>query len=318
MEDLLDELNQAKFFSKLDLRAGYHQIRMKVGVIPKTAFKTHHGHFEFLVMPFGLTNAPATFQSLMNRIFEPHLRKFILVFFDDILVYSPTFDQHLAHLKTTLDILKTHQLFVKESKCAFAQRQVEYLGHLISNGRVSTDPRKVEAMLSWPRPISLKALRGFLGLTGYYRRFVQNYGIISKPLTNLLKKGGFNWGKEAEEAFKNLKGAMSRVPVLGLPDFEKPFTLEMDASGIGVGAVLTQEGRPLAFLSQVLSPKHLGLSIYENELLVVLMAVDRWRHYLEGNKFIIKTDHESLKFLLQQKLQTQLQKKGMTKLMGLD
>ncbi|XP_052203128.1 uncharacterized protein LOC127808594 [Diospyros lotus] len=302
VEDLLNKLNHAKFFSKLDLRAGYHQIRMKIEDIPKTAFKTHHGHFEFLVMPFGLTNAPATFQSLMNRIFEPYLRKFILVFFDDILVYSPTFDQHLAHLKITLEILRTHQLFIKESKCAFAQRQVEYLGHLISDGEVSTDPRKVEAMLSWPRPTSLKALRGFLGLTGYYRRFVQNYGIISKPLTNLLKKGGFNRGQEAEEAFENLKGAMSRVPVLGLPDFDKPFTLETDASGTGVGAVLAQEGRPLAFLSQVLSPKHLGLSIYEKELLAVLMAVDRWRHYLEGNKFIIKTDHESLKFLLQQKL----------------
>ena len=159
-------------------------------------------------------------------------------------------------------------------------------------------------MVSWSRPTTMKALRGFLGLIGYYRKFVQNYGVISKPKTDLLKKGGFNWGSKVEEAFENLKGAMSKVSVLGLPDFDKPFILETSTSGTRVGAVLVQEGRPLAFLSQVLSPKHLRLSIYEKEFLTILMVVDRWRHYLEGNRFIIKLDHESLKLLLLQKLQT--------------
>lgn len=164
----------------------------------------------------------------------------------------------------------------------------------------------------------MKGLRGFLGLTGYYRRFVKGYGIISRPLTNLLKKDGFRWDAATEEAFCKLKQAMSEVPTLRLPDFNKQFILEIDASNNGIGAVLVQEGKPIAFLSQALAPRYLRLSIYEKELLAVLMAVERCRHYLEGGSFVIKTNHESLKFLLQQKLQTQLQRKGMTKLMGLN
>ena len=190
--------------------------------------------------------------------------------------------------------------------------QVEYLGHIISGEGVRTDPKKVEAMVNWPKPMNLKALRGFLSLTGYYRQFVKGYGIISRPLTNLLKKGNFKCDEEAEAAFEKLKEAVSTVPALGLLDFNEPFILETDACGVSVRAVLMQKGRPLAFLSQALSARHLGLSIYEKEFLAVLMAVERWRHYLEGGKFIIKTDHESLQFLLQHKLQTQLQKRGMT------
>jgi len=162
VEDLMDELHNAKYFSKLDLRLGYHQIKIKSEDIHKIAFRTHHGHFEFLVIPFGLTNAPVTFQSLMNQIFESYLRKFILVFFDDILVYSPTLDQHMTHLRTTFEVLRANQLFIKRSKCAFVQGQVEYLGHLISGEGVSTNPRKVEAMLAWPKPITIRALRGSL------------------------------------------------------------------------------------------------------------------------------------------------------------
>lgn len=210
--------------------------------ITKTTFRTHQGHYEFLVMPFALTNAPTTFQSLINQIFEPHLRNFILVFFDEILVYSHTFEQHLTHLKAIFEILRVNQLYLKRSKCSFAQRGVEYLKYIISSQVVSTNPKKVVAMQLWPRPTTLKALRGFLGLTRYYRKFVRNYGVISRPLTQLLKKEGFKWGPQAKAAFEQLKQAMSEALVLGLPDFNKTFVLEINACDNGVGAVLMQEG----------------------------------------------------------------------------
>ncbi|CAL1379503.1 unnamed protein product [Linum trigynum] len=318
IEDLMDELHGAIIFSKLDLRAGYHQIRMKPEDQYKTAFRTQQGHYEFRVMPFGLTNAPATFQALMNHVFARHLRKFILVFFDDILVYSSSAEEHEQHLTITLQLLRQHQLYAKESKCSFGQSQVEYLGHIISGDGVSTDPGKIEAMRNWPRPQSIKGLRGFLGLTGYYRKFVKHYGDISQPLTELLCKNGFVWNAAAEEAFAALKTAMMTAHVLALPDFSRPFVLETNACGVGVGAVLSQGGRPLAYFSKALCVKNQGLSTYEKEYLAVLLAVDHWRHYLEGRTFTILTDHESLKFLMGQKVHTAIHKKGLVKLMGLD
>ncbi|KAJ1702741.1 hypothetical protein LUZ63_002520 [Rhynchospora breviuscula] len=318
IEDLLDELHGSKVFSKIDLRSGYYQIRMRQEDIPKTAFRTHEGHYEYTVMPFGLTNAPATFQALMNQVFKSYLRKFVLVFFDDILVYSPDSRQHTQHLSAVFELMRIHQLYAKRSKCAFGLSEVEYLGHVISYQGVATDSKKIEAMASWPRPKNVRDLRGFLGLTGYYRKFIKHYGVISKPLTDQLKKNSFKWNEKTEEAFHKLKQAMMQAPVLAMPDFDKPFTVETDACDKGIGAVLMQDNRPLAFISKSLGAKSMGLSTYEKELLALLTAVSKWRHYLMGGTFIIKTDQISLKYLLEQRVHTTMQHKGLCKLLGLD
>lgn len=204
IEDLIDELSGAKKKStKLNLRYGYHQIGMGEKDIHKTAFITHFGHFEYLVMPFGLANAPGTFQALMNGVFSPFLRKHTLVFFVDILVFSETLEEHLQHLEKVLSVLQKEQLCVKLSKCQFAVSQVEYLGHIISGEGVSTDPNKVPAVAEWPTPTTVTQLRGFLGLCGYYRRFVKDFGLIARPLHDALKKDSFVWTQPQEIAFKS-------------------------------------------------------------------------------------------------------------------
>ncbi|XP_035542078.1 uncharacterized protein K02A2.6-like [Juglans regia] len=309
IDELLDELAGSVVFSKLDLRSGYHQVRVAVDGIPKTAFQTHEGHYEFLVMPFGLTNAPATFQGLMNDVFKPFLRKFVLVFFYDILVYSRSRREHLNHLKQVLSLLEQNSLFAKRSKCRFVVGEIEYLGHVINANGVMVDPSKIATMLEWPEPKNVKALRGFLGLTGYYRKFIKGYGTIAALLTELLKKNSFEWNGKAKKAFEELKQAVSQPPVLRLPDFNSPFTIECDACGTGLGDVLMQAGQPISYMSKGLKGKALLLSTYEKELLALVTAVQKWRTYLLGQVFIIKTDQEALKYLLEQRIGTEMQQK---------
>lgn len=273
VEELLDELKGARYFTKLDLRLGYHQVWMHANDIEKTAFRTHEGHFEFLVMPFGLTNAPATFQSLMNTVLRPFLRKFVLVFFDDILICSPNWSSHLQNLNAVFAALREHQLRLKHSKCSFAQPTVAYLGHIISAAGIVVDQDKIDAVTSWPQPRSVWGLHGFLGLAGYYRRFVQGYATIAAPLTELFKHDGFKWTDEAAAAFDALKGALSSSPVLQLPAFDQPFLVDCDASGSGFGAVLHQGDGALAFFSRPFAARHLKLAAYERELIGLVQAV---------------------------------------------
>jgi len=224
-------------------------------------------------MPFGLTNAPSTFQALMNEILRSYLRKFALVFFYNILIYSRSKEDHGTHVRAVLSLLAENKLLINKKRCSFGQSQLEYLGHIISGEGVAADPQKLEVMRSWPTPSDVKSLRGFLGLTGYYKRFVQNYGRIARPLYNLLKKDGFKWNEEAEEATRKLKIAMAEIPILTISDFTQPFTVETDASNKGLGVVLMQQGRPLAFLSQSLSNRAQKKSVYERELMAIVLAI---------------------------------------------
>lgn len=272
IDELLDELGGASRFSKLDLRQGFHQIRMEPADIPKTAFLTHHGHYEFKVMPFGLCNAPSTFQATMNDLFTPFLRKFVTVFFDDILIYSGSLSDHITHLEQVFMKLQEGEFFLKGSKCLLCQRQLEYLGHIVSPKGVEPDQSKIQSILDWPVPSSVRALRGFLGLTGSYRFFIKGYASIASPLTDLLKKGHFVWTLEAQLAFDKL----TEAPVLVLPDFSLPFTLETDASGVAMGVVLIQKGHPIAFFSKLFCPWLLRSSTYVRKLHAITTAVKKW------------------------------------------
>ena len=235
-------------------------------------------------------------------LFRSYIRKFILVFFDDILIYSKSQEEHAQHLKLALEVLRQHNLYLRLNKCTFVTPQVTYLGYVISAQGVSTNPEKIQDILNWPVPTSATKLRGVLGVTGYYRRFINNYGIICRPLFDALKKDAFCWGPEQDAAFNKLKLAMTTCPVLALPNFSLPFIIEADGCASGIGDVLMQQGHPLAFMSKGLGPKAAAQSVYEKEAIAILETLKKWRHYLLGNKLIIKTDHESLKHMTTQRL----------------
>ena len=247
----MDELGGVTWFSKLDLMQGYHQILMKDSDTSKTAFRTDHGHYEFRVIPFGLCNAPSS-QETMNRLLQPYLCKYIIVFFNDILIYSRTLVEHLKHLETAFLVLMDGKFTLKLSKCSFAQKQIEYLGHIVSGKGVQPIPDKVQAIQQWPQLCIARALRGFLGVAGFYRRFIRGYTTMVAPVSRLLTKENFVWSPEADAAFQTLKDAVTKSLV---PDFTKPFMVETDASGAGMGAVLSQEGHPIAFFSKQFCPK---------------------------------------------------------------
>lgn len=236
----------------------------------------------------------------MDKVFRPYLKKFVLVFFDDILVYSKDLEDQLKHLEIVLTVLKDNELYANGNKCQFAIERIAYLGHLVSGKGVEGNLEKLRAMLEWPVPTTMKEVCGFLGLTGYYWRFVQHYGSIVAPLMQVLKQGNFEWDEEAQKAFETLKKAMMSFPMLALPDFNCPFEVEIDASGCGVGVVLAQKRKPIDYFSHTLSLRDQGKLVYERELMAVVMAIRRWRPYLMGRRFVVRRDQRALKYLLEE------------------
>lgn len=302
LEDMLDELSGSKVFSKIDLRSGYHQIRIRPGDEWKTAFKSKDGLFEWMVMPFGLSNAPSTFMRLMNQVLRPFIGSFVVVYFDDILIYSKTKDEHMEHLKQVLQVLQENQLYINLKKCTFSTNKLLFLGFVIGEEGIQVDQEKVSAIRDWPVPKSVTEIRSFHGLATFYRRFVRDFSTITAPITECLKKGKFHWGSEQEESFALIKERLCTAPVLALPDFDKVFQVECDASGVGIGAVLSQEKRPIAFFSEKLSEARQKWSTYDQEFYAVFRALRQWEHYLVQREFVLFTDHQALKYLHSQKV----------------
>ncbi|KAA0040695.1 pol protein [Cucumis melo var. makuwa] len=302
IDDLFDQLQGATVFSEIDLRSGYHQLRIKDEDVPKTAFRSRYGHYEFIVMSFGLTNAPAVFMDLMNRVFREFLDTFVIVFIDDILIYSKTEAEHEEHLRMVLQTLWDNKLYAKFSKCEFWLKQVSFLGHVVSKAGVSVDPAKIEAVTGWARPSTVSEVRSFLGLAGYYRQFVENFSRIATPLTQLTRKGApFVWSKACEDSFQNLKQKLVTAPVLTVRDGSGSFVIYSDASKKGLGCVLMQQGKVVAYASRQLKSHEQNYPTHDLELAAVVFALKIWRHYLYGEKIQIFTDHKSLKYFFTQK-----------------
>ena len=308
IDELLDRLVGAKYFTKIDLRSGYHQVRIAEQDIPKTAFNTRYGHYEFLVLPFGLCNAPATFMYLMNELFKKHLDAFVIVYIDDILIYSKTKEEHEIHVRKVLDILRENQLYAKKEKCEMFRTEVSFLGHRISGAGIAMEKEKIQSILSWPIPNDVEQIQKFLGLSGYYRRFIKNFSSICAPISELLSKHvQFKWTERQQQAFDTLKQAITTAPVLTLPDPSIPYVVKCDASGFAIGAELSQHGKPVAYLSHKLSPAERNYSTHEKEQLAIITALREWRHYLLGTHITIETDHLSLKYLQTQPTLSQRQ-----------
>ncbi|GJZ95088.1 putative reverse transcriptase domain-containing protein [Tanacetum coccineum] len=283
IDDLFDQLQGSSVYSKIDLRSGYHQLRVREEDILKTAFRTRYGHYEFQVMPFGLTNAPAVFMDLMNRVCKPYLDKFVIVFIDDILIYSRNKQEHEEHLKLILELLKKEELYAKFSKCEFWIPKVQFLGHVIDSKGIHVDPAKIESIKDWASPKSPTEIRQFLGLAGYYRRFIEGFSKIAKPMTKLTqKKVKFVWGDKQEAAFQLLKKKLCSAPILALPEGSEDFIVYCDASIKGLGAVLMQREKVIAYASRQLKIHEKNYTTHDLELGAVVFALKIWRHYLYG------------------------------------
>lgn len=300
IDNLFDRLQGATQFSSLDLQSGYHQIRIANQDVQKTACRTHEGLYEFMVLPFGLTNAPAAFQREMKAVFD-HL-PFVLVYLDDILIFSKSEAEHRHHLCEVLSLLRKHELYAKLSKCKFfEEEEAVFLGHVVSKEGIKADPAKIAAIQTWPAPRNITEMRSFLGLVNHLSRYIKDYALLSAPLHELTRPSlvfDFDKNEKAQKAFAELKKAMSSAPVLAIADEQKPYELVCDACGYGIGAVLMQEKRPLAYVSYKLNGAERNYPTGEQELLAVVKSLERWRSYLEGcGKLSVVTDHKPNTFL---------------------
>ncbi len=304
-EDCLNRLGRGKIFSSLDGTSGYWQVGLTKDSIPKTAMLTKYGSYEWLVMPFGLTNAPATFQRLMNHVLQPLLDTCVVVYLDDILIFSESLEEHVKHLEMVLTLLREHKIYLQPAKCEIAVDSLEFLGHIVTANGIQVDPKKVEVIKTWPLPANAGDVRSFLGLSNYYRRFIGNYAEITAPLTSLLRtKVSWSWTKECENAFNILKERLTSAPLLSYPDPSKPFYVFFDASNkIALGGVLCQADdnsalHPVAFESRKLLPAELNYPVHELETLAFVHCLKKWKHYLDLSRFYVYTDNRSVSSIL--------------------
>lgn len=295
LDDLLDKIGKVTIFTKLDLKSGYHQIRIRPGDEWKTAFKTRERLFEWLVMSFGLSNAPSTFMRIMNQALRPFIGRFVVVYFDDILIFRSTLDDHLLHLRDMLQALRREKLYVARHKCEFGVSEVLFLGYVVSATGLHVDPQKVSAVSSWPTPTTITEVRSFHGLASFYRRFVHNFSTIMSPITDCMKQT--TWTPEASQAFAHIKSKLTTAPILVLPNFDLPFELHCDASKLGIGAVLSQQGRPVDYYSEKMAGARARYSTYDVEFYTIVQAIKHWCHYLAHKEFVLFTDHVTLKYL---------------------
>nr|GEV19214.1 putative reverse transcriptase domain-containing protein [Tanacetum cinerariifolium] len=302
IDDLFDQLQGSSVYSKIDLRSGYHQLRVQEQDVPKTAFRTRYGHFEFQVMPFRLINAPVVFMDLKNRVCKAYLDKFVIFFIDDILIYSKDEKEHKEHLKAILELLKKEKLYAKFLKCEFWIPKVQFLSHVIDSRDIHVDPAKIESIKDWASPKTPTEIHQFLGLAGYYRRFIEGFSKIAKSMTKLTQKGiKFDWGEKEEKDFQLIKRKLCNAPILALSEGSKDFVVYYDASHKGLGAVLMQREKVIAYASRQLKVHEQNYTSHDLELGSMVFALKIWRHYLYGTKCTVFTNHESIQHILDQK-----------------
>lgn len=296
--DLLDKLGNAKYFSVLDLASGFHQIEVEQDSISKTAFSVENGHYEYCRMPFGLKNAPSTFQRCMDDVLRDLQNQICLVYMDDIIIFSSTLEEHIKNLSLVLKCLSDHHFKIQLDKCEFLAKTVEFLGHIVTPDGIKPNKKKIQAILNFPIPKTQKEIRSFLGLLGFYRRFIENFANLTKPLTSCLrKKEKVVHTPEFIKSFESCKKLLTNDPILQYPDFKQSFEVTTDASNFALGAVLSQNSKPICYASRTLNRHEVNYSTIEKELLAIVWSVQNFRPYLFGRRFTIYTDHRPLQWL---------------------